>query len=128
MYTEVYLRTCLFTNASCTFFTVYRNLLYIQVFHICLQIAPEVIVIQEPEPKKLKLIDCAQHSCCCHCHEVRVASVGTQFSEQPLQSTPLKAGWQLPVFFSPDEALCMLTDDNINVSAINSGVLSYNPR
>ena len=49
MYLEVYLSTCLFTDASCIFvhyeliFTIYRNLLYMQVFHICLQIAPEVI-------------------------------------------------------------------------------------
>ena len=133
MYIAVYLSTRLFTNASCIFvhyeliFTNYRNLLYMQVFHICLQIAPEVIVTQEPEPKKLKLIDCAQRSCCCHCHEVTVASVGTQFPEQPLHSTPLKASRQLPVFSSPGEAASMLTDDNIDVSAIDSGDPSYNP-
>ena len=55
------------------------------------------------------------------------ASVGTQFSEQPVHSTPLKAGRQLPVFSSPDEALCMLTNDNIDVSATNSGDPSYKP-
>ncbi len=58
---------------------------------------------------------------------MRVASVSTQFPEQPLHSTPVKPGKQLPVFSSPGESFSMLSEDNHDVSAIDSGDPSYNP-